>query len=105
MAQVNVDIAGRSYPLACREGDEPHLMALAAELGRKADSLTESLGPMSEARLLLMTALMVADELHDMRAGKAAPAAPSDPALETRLTALTARIQTLTARLDKKAAA
>ncbi len=107
MAQVNVEIAGRSYQLACRDGDEPHLMALAGDLGRKADSLTASLGPMNEARLLLMTALMVADELHDVRAGKAPAAgtAVADPALEARLTALTARIQTLTARLEKKAAA
>lgn len=107
MAQLNVEIAGRTYPLACRDGGEPHLAALAADLGRKADSLTASLGPMSEARLLLMTALMVADELHDVRAGKAPveQAAGNDPALEAQLKALTTRIQTLTARLEKKAAA
>lgn len=110
MAQVNVEIAGRSYPLACRDGDEPHLKALTADLARKADSLLASLGPMSEARLMLMTALMVADELHDTRIGKAAPASGPvsvavDPSLEARLTALTARINSLTSRLEKKAAA
>lgn len=111
MAQINVQIGGRSYPLACRDGGEPHLMALTADLAGRADRLVESLGTMSEARLLLMTALMVADELHDLRAGKApaveaAPAAaPVDPVLAARLAALTARIHDLTARLERKAAA
>lgn len=110
MAQVTVEIAGRSYPLACRDGDEPHLLAMAGDLAQKADGLTASLGPMSETRLLLMTALMVADELHDLRAGKsvAAPVealSAGDPALEARLAALTARVHSLTARLGKKAAA
>ncbi|WP_416908133.1 MAG: cell division protein ZapA [Polymorphobacter sp.] len=102
MAQVTVEIAGRSYPLSCRDGDEPHLESLAASLARKADGLLASLGPMSEARLMLMTALMVADELHDSRAGKAPPPLPADPAADARLAALTARIEALTARLERK---
>lgn len=105
MAQVTVQIAGRSYPLVCRDGGEPHLQSLAADIARKADTLLASLGPMSEARLMLMTALMIADELHDTRAGKAPSAAAADPALEARLTALTARIQSLASRLEKKPAA
>lgn len=105
MAQVTVEIAGRNYPLACREGDEPHLTTLATDIARKADRLLESLGPMSEARLMLMTALMIADELHDVRAGKAPAQPASDPALEAKLTSLTARVHSLVARLEKKSAA
>lgn len=124
MAQVNVEIGGRSYALGCRDGDEPHLRALTADLAHRADNLVGTLGTMSEARLLLMTALMVADELHDLRIGEtpaadeaAKPAsaadAANDPAndpasdamLTERLTALTARVQALTARLENKSAA
>lgn len=83
MAQVVVEIGGRNYPLSCRDGDEAHLTELAAGIATKADGLTRSLGVMSESRLLLMAALMVADELHDVR-GKAgaAPAQAQDAATE-----------------------
>ncbi len=101
MGQVVVDIGGRSYPLSCRDGDEAHLTELAAGIATKADGLTRSLGVMSEARLLLMAALMVADELHDMRRGVVPPlpgeAAPTllDRPLQERLLALTERAERL----------
>ena len=113
MAQVVVEIGGRSYPLSCREGDEAHLTGLAADIAVKADGLTRSLGPMSEARLLLMAALMVADELHDVRNGKGAaspepapvpapapPVAVADPQAAARLEALVDRAERLVSRLS-----
>lgn len=100
MAQVVVQIGGRSYPLSCRDGDEAHLTALAVGIAHKADGLVRSLGPMSEARLLLMAALMIADELHEVRSDKTAGAVPADfagDAVTARLTALLARAEKLTA--------
>ena len=94
MGQVVVDIGGRSYPLSCRDGDEAHLAELAAGIATKADGLTRSLGAMSEARLLLMAALMVADELHDIRRGGAPPAS-DETALQERLQALAERAERL----------
>jgi cell division protein ZapA len=102
MAQVIVEIGGRRYPLSCRDGDEAHLTALAASIADKAEGLTESLGAMSEARLLLMAALMVADELHEARRGAPAPERrldPADIAAQQRLEALVARAERLTERL------
>lgn len=78
MAQVNIAIAGRNHVLACRDGDEPRLAELAADLTSKAAGLTAALGAMGETRLLVMTALLVADELHELRAGRA-PATTFDP--------------------------
>ncbi len=78
MAQVNIAIAGRNHVLACRDGDEPRLAELAADLTNKAAGLTAALGAMGETRLLVMTALLVADELHELRAGRT-PAATFDP--------------------------
>ena len=95
MGQVNVEIGGRNYPLSCRDGDEPHLTALAAGIAEKAEKLTGQLGAMSEARLLLMAALMIADELHEARKGHFG-AAPPDP----RLAALVARAEKLAAALQ-----
>lgn len=104
MGQVVVEIGGRSYPLSCRDGDEGHLIELATGIDDKAESLTRSLGIMSEARLLLMVALMVADELDDVRRGKLpswSPPRPPDPETmaQHRLAALTARAEELAAKV------
>jgi cell division protein ZapA len=105
MGNVVVEIGGRSYPLSCRDGDEAHLTELAAGIAQKADGLTQSLGPMSEARLLLMAALMVADELHDVRRGKVpawlAPAPAGDSAVTERLSALLERAERLATTLQE----
>ena len=99
MGQVLVEIGGRSYALSCRDGDEAHLTELADGIAQKADALTVSLGTMTESRLLLMSALMVADELHDTRAAKAAgwipPGAADTNAIDDRLSALLARAERL----------
>ena len=65
MAEVTVDIAGRSYRLGCGEGEEEHLMRLAELLDAEAQKLLRQFGSMSEGRLLLMTSLLVADRLSD----------------------------------------
>ncbi len=95
MGQVIVEIGGHNYPLSCRDGDEPHLSSLAAGIAEKAARLTGQLGAMSESRLLLMTALLIADELHEARAGHFAAASP-DPALD----ALVARAEAMAQRLS-----
>ncbi len=107
MGQVNVEIGGRIYPLSCRDGDEAHLTELADGIADKAENLTRSLGPMSESRLLLMAALMVADELHDLRNGKLPSWAPArqpepDPARTRKLADLATRAETLLDRVGNR---
>ena len=63
MPEVTVDIAGRSYRLGCGVDEEEHLTGLATMLDTEARGLVRQFGQMSEGRLLLMTALMVADRL------------------------------------------
>ena len=63
MPEVTVDIAGRTYRLGCGTGEEEHLTGLGAMLDTDARGLLRQFGQMSEGRLLLMTALMVADRL------------------------------------------
>ena len=99
MGQVSVEIGGRTYQLSCRDGEETHLQGLAAALAEKAASLTVSLGQLSEPRLLLMSALMMADELYDVKRG-VAPASPPAPMPDDRLTALVARVEALAGRLE-----
>jgi cell division protein ZapA len=104
MGQVSVDIGGRNYSLSCRDGDEAHLQELAGGIADKAEGLTQSLGPMSEPRLLLMAALMVADELHDVRNGKMPSwipprTSPGEAEVTARLTALLQRAERLAATI------
>jgi cell division protein ZapA len=63
MSEVTVDVAGRSYRLGCGPDEEKHLTDLATMLDGEARGLLRQFGQMSEGRLLLMTALMIADRL------------------------------------------
>lgn len=63
MGQINVQINGRSHAVACEDGEEEHLMELAQFVATQAEGLAGSLGQVADSRLLLMTALVVADEL------------------------------------------
>ena len=75
MGAITVSIGGRDYSLACRDGEEPRLSQLASHLSHKADELAQTLGQMSEPRLLLMAGILVTDELFDLRATPANAAA------------------------------
>lgn len=70
MAQIHVTVAGKSYPLACAEGDEERLYKLAGYIDGKTKDLTDKLGHVNETRLILMAAVLIADELHDSLEGK-----------------------------------
>lgn len=63
MGQVNVSINGRSYLIACDDGEEDHLRELAAYIDGHVSDLAHSVGQVGDARLMLMAGLLVADEL------------------------------------------
>jgi cell division protein ZapA len=64
MAQIEVEIkiGGRSFEVACQEGEEPFLLSAAALLDTEAQVLVEQIGRMPESRMLLMAGLMLADK-------------------------------------------
>lgn len=101
MGQINVQIGGRSYPLACRDGEEARLTRLTQHLARKADDLTAALGQMSEPRLLLMAGILVCDELFELREAGPLPA-PSPSTIEALL-AIADRIEALARALEPDA--
>ena len=63
MAQVNATIAGRQFRLACEDGQEDHLNALAKDIDTRIIDLRRKFGEIGDTRLTVMAALMVADEL------------------------------------------
>jgi cell division protein ZapA len=75
MPLVNVMVNSRAYTIACDEGEEEHLKELAAHVDAKTREVLSSVGQVGDGRVILMAALLIADEHHDA-VRKAAPAAP-----------------------------
>ena len=115
MGQVTVRIGGYTHPVSCEDGQEGHLIALAAEVDRNVGAVRAMAGQHNEARLLLLAALLLADRVHDLgadlnrRQGAApAPAAPAgpppkpgpDPALLSRLAEVVERIEGIAAAME-----
>lgn len=65
MATVNATIAGRQFRLACEDGQEDHLQALASDLDQRIEGLRKQFGEIGDTRLTVMAALMVSDELSE----------------------------------------
>jgi len=99
MADVAVEIAGTSYRLACEDGQEAHLMALAREIDVEARRLMQRMTrPPEEARLMLMVALVMADRACEAEATTAAPGASSEAAAS--LDSLAERIERISGDLS-----
>lgn len=62
MPQVEISIGGRIFEVACQDGEEHFLHSAAAMLDGEASHLSEQIGRMPEARMLLMAGLMLADK-------------------------------------------
>lgn len=67
MPSVSMTINGRSYRMACDDGQEEHLMALGAQLNGTIDDLRRAFGEIGDQRLIVMAAITLADELSEMR--------------------------------------
>jgi len=85
MGQINVSINHQTYSLACRDGEEERLAALARKVDEKARDLAGRLGHVGEARLMLMVALLFADELEEPGNGRAERRASLDEDEAVRL--------------------
>ena len=121
MPEVTVDVAGRSYRLGCGADEEEHITGLAAMLDTEARGLVRQFGQMPEGRLLMMTALMIADRLGEaqdqnhqteqrmvqaetLAESRAHPTDMFDPEREEELTsrinALVAQIESMGGQVD-----
>ena len=65
MNHINVTINGRQYRMACEEGQEVRLLKLAETLEQRIATLRGKFGEIGDARLTVMAALTVCDELID----------------------------------------
>jgi cell division protein ZapA len=65
MSHINVTLNGRQYRMACEEGQQARLLKLAENLESRIQSLRGKFGEIGDARLTVMAALTVCDELLD----------------------------------------
>jgi cell division protein ZapA len=95
MSNVSLAIGGRSYTVNCDPGEEDHV----AELGAMIDAKLNSLGQtgQNETRNLLFAALLLADEVHELRSGNVAPEPTVAP---ERLEAIAGRLENIARHLE-----
>lgn len=62
MPEVTIEIGGRQFEVACQDGEEHYLRSAEKLLNDEATVLQEQIGRMPEPRMLLMSALMLADK-------------------------------------------
>jgi cell division protein ZapA len=67
LTQVSVTIAGRSYRMACQDGEEVHLEGLARDFDAKIADMRRAFGEIGDMRLHVMAALTFADQLSELR--------------------------------------
>ena len=73
MAQVSIRINGRSYDIACDDGQEERIHSLANYVDERVKEISGAVGQIGEQRLLVMTSLLIADELGDAHEQLRAP--------------------------------
>jgi cell division protein ZapA len=105
MAQITVSINGRGYPVACNEGEEARIEELGRYIDAKVKTFARELGQIGETRLLVLAALVLADELADAQAESDRPSAGNGAALDDGIAAagienLAQRIEAIAARLE-----
>ncbi len=62
MPEVQIEIGGRRFEVACQPGEEDYLISAATALDAEASNIGQHLGRLSESRMLLMAGLMLADQ-------------------------------------------
>jgi len=104
MAEVHLTINGRTYPVSCEEGQQGRLKELALYLDRKTADFSAKLGQIGEARLLVLAALVITDELADAQALLRRHAGGGNgvdtDALSNGLDELAERIEVIAGRLE-----
>jgi len=67
MGIVNISVYGRQYQVACDPGQEEHLRDLGFEIDERMRAMSRSMDGAGEHMILLLSSLMLADELRDVK--------------------------------------
>ena len=62
MAEVDITINGRSYRISCKAGEEERIKSLATLINNQVQKLSEKIGQLGEARMILLASLVLLDK-------------------------------------------
>src|SRR5712691_8056040 len=107
MGQISLTVNGRPFELICEDGQETRIRRLGQYVDAKVAEFVKSVGQVGEARLLLLAALVIADELADAnealrlerREARGAEAAAAVDAAANGIHGIAQRVEALAARL------
>jgi cell division protein ZapA len=98
MSKADIGVHGRLYSVACAPGQEARLSELGVRLDKRVDQIAGAVGDVGEARLLLIAALALMDELDAAKTGAGMTALEAKAA--TALSDAATRIDAIAARLE-----
>lgn len=109
MAQVEITINSKNYRIACEDGQESRIASLAAMVDSHVKDLVEQIGQIGDTRLLVMAALLIADELVDLREierevttdGGSVSLADGEEKVVSALNAMAGRIESIADQLER----
>jgi cell division protein ZapA len=101
MPQVSIQIANRTYELACGDGEQERVQQLAAYVDEKIGDLRKQMPGAPEVKLLVFAALLLADESHEARGVAKAAETARASATDSAETLATALEDLITSRVDK----
>ncbi len=81
MATVTITINSRNYEIACKDGQEGRIMELGKLISSKASSLGNSVH-IGESLSLVMTSLILADELSEVKNSKGVVEVPVEQKMD-----------------------
>ena len=107
MGQVNLTVNGHPFAVTCEDGQEGRIRRLGQYIDGKVAEFVGSIGQVGEARLLLLAALVIADELADAnealqleRNGTRAAEAATADAAASGIRGIAQRVEAIAARLE-----
>ncbi len=68
MAQLTIEVNNKPYTVGCEDGQEAHLLSLAEIIDARVREIAPDAGALGETRLILLGALILADEVGNLKA-------------------------------------
>ncbi|PZQ44233.1 MAG: cell division protein ZapA [Micavibrio aeruginosavorus] len=105
MAEISILINGRNYGIACDDGQEKRVQELARYVDFRLREIARAGAASNESHLLVLTSIILADEIADMKAG-GVPMARQQQAVGVKMSdeeeeAIVSAIDLLAARIDQ----
>lgn len=97
MPHVEIEVNGRPYKVACQHGEQERIIQLGRYIDRRFRDLTEAGGAGTDLQMMVLTCLVLADELFDAQSGIGLASAKEAEAID----ALTRRIESIAARVQR----